>query len=1197
VSAQMTVTGEDFRSGGTLSTSGTGVTLSSATFVSETSFKVTVSAASTATLGDRDLTYAQPSDGGGAAHTLEDAYEVLLQPTIVPSQWVAGDARLSVEVGGAGFDTGTKVSVSGTGVTVHSTTRVSSTSLTVELTIAPEATLGTRDVTITPGDTSKSPETFADAVRLVPAPPTVTGFTPLTMAQGASGVSVTVYGTNFRSGATLTSGSGITIKSVIVVSAEAITASFDVSSTATAGTRDVTVAHSATEGGAASTRKAAFRVISSSPTVTAVAPAPIGRTGSGGPTRKVPVRVTGTNFASGATLSVAKTSGSGVSVVSDKVLSDTAMEAVLSITGAASTGKWDLKVTNPGGAGNSGTTGNGLLDIKSETTLTVNNVSPASGSAHGGERVTIYGGGFAAQAVVDFGKVRASGTLMVDRNTVVTTVPTPTSASSSGPTDVAVIVTNPSGSPATLTKGYRYARDDSSFGIIAAYPAQGATGVPKNLVSGAVLLSVPADTTTGTYGTTQGTNCRWFEGGGSSVSNGLRTFGPAARWLVYSRTGGGNLPIDSQGLYVLETPTALLSIGGVPLTPTQLNRYGTRDQHTFTISSSTTDTTAPKLSTIKPADKAMGVNTTTRVVLTLDEPIDPQTVQTTTVTFKQGTTTVPTAIALGADLKTIAITPHAELATSTTYTTAVTASVKDFCGNAFSATSYTFTTNSGTDTTAPTIDEVVIEALPPDMDGSGTYVNSSGTSGNAFDVFLPRGGWLVTVHYSDEGGAGIDESTFSAKASVAVGSASANTELASNFTVTSTQATWRIPAQGLATGDDATFTFKISDLASTPSVSTSKVVTIDVFDLAGTAQNGGDYDPFGSRDTWVLRLDLDAYTATYTTTTSPPKQGATTTVKSNGLLDLDEALRLVGLNSGNMTTAAAATVNGSHRGTNAIVRAIFMQRTRAWLRERFGIAQDGTRDADSVNIEFLLPGEQGSLSAMPSYSSTVSSNSSKAFSEISIGGTDGAESNAYSGGGVIGRSWRNPRNTRREVDINTGSGTNLGVFLLSMMKYRVNSGTGSYFGSVVSTQLVTIHGGTPVGEHASDDDVTAGSFDRTTSTNATHNARYDAIMEAIEAVALYTSTVLAHEIGHAVGLVENGAPKTGLFGNAHYNNTFTEATSAAPNTSGHMDYLGNDLMGVSSSFDDAVRTGADFQRFSPMNRAHLLRRLGYDEGK
>jgi hypothetical protein len=144
---------------------------------------------------------------------------------------------------------------------------------------------------------------------------------------------------------------------------------------------------------------------------------------------------------------------------------------------------------------------------------------------------------------------------------------------------------------------------------------------------------------------------------------------------------------------------------------------------------------------------------------------------------------------------------------------------------------------------------------------------------------------------------------------------------------------------------------------------------------------------------------------------------------------------------------------------------------------------------------------------------------------------------------------------------------------------------------------VTIHGGTPVGEHASDDDVTAGSFDRTTSTNATHNARYDAIMEAIEAVALYTSTVLAHEIGHAVGLVENGAPKTGLFGNAHYNNTFTEATSAAPNTSGHMDYLGNDLMGVSSSFDDAVRTGADFQRFSPMNRAHLLRRLGYDEGK
>jgi hypothetical protein len=342
---------------------------------------------------------------------------------------------------------------------------------------------------------------------------------------------------------------------------------------------------------------------------------------------------------------------------------------------------------------------------------------------------------------------------------------------------------------------------------------------------------------------------------------------------------------------------------------------------------------------------------------------------------------------------------------------------------------------------------------------------------------------------------------------------------------------------------------------------------------------------------------LDAYTASYATTSSPPQQGATTTVQSNGLLDVDESLRLVGLNSGKMTAAAAATVNGRYRGTNAIVRAMFMYWLRARLRQRYGIGADGTRDADSVNIEFLLPGEQGSLSSMPTYSTASSSNSSKAFSEISIGGTSGAESKAYGGGGTLGTSWVDPRNTRREADINTGSGTPVGVFLLSMMKYHVNDGTGSYFDSLVASKLVTVHGGTPVGEHASDDDVLAGTFDRTTSTNTTHNARYDTIMVAIDVVALYTSSVTAHEIGHAVGLVQNGAPKTGLFGTAHYNNTFTEATSVAPNTSWHMNYLGNDLMGATAYFEGSIWTGVDFQRFSPMNRAYLLRRLGYDEGK
>jgi len=157
--------------------------------------------------------------------------------------------------------------------------------------------------------------------------------------------------------------------------------------------------------------------------------------------------------------------------------------------------------------------------------------------------------------------------------------------------------------------------------------------------------------------------------------------------------------------------------------------------------------------------------------------------------------------------------------------------------------------------------------------------------------------------------------------------------------------------------------------------------------------------------------------------------------------------------------------------------------------------------------------------------------------------------------------------------------------------------TNALFMAKISTPFVAIHGGIPVGEDVSDDDVLAGSFDRTTSSNAVFNARYDAILDAVEHAALYTSVLLAHEIGHSLGLVADGPPKTGLFGAAHYNNTFTEATSLTPNTAKHLDYLGNDLMAGSTTFDATTYTGSAFKRFSPLDVAYLRNRLLHDEGK
>ncbi len=153
-------------------------------------------------------------------------------------------------------------------------------------------------------------------------------------------------------------------------------------------------------------------------------------------------------------------------------------------------------------------------------------------------------------------------------------------------------------------------------------------------------------------------------------------------------------------------------------------------------------------------------------------------------------------------------------------------------------------------------------------------------------------------------------------------------------------------------------------------------------------------------------------------------------------------------------------------------------------------------------------------------------------------------------------------------------------------------------GSATNTVTGLRKTGTPVGEGALDHVVLAGTFDRTSAGNTqAQNDRYDAILDAIEFAALSVSGITAHEIGHSVGLVPNGAPPSGLFGDAHEDNTFTEATSGSPNTSSHLDYLGNDIMAPASSAEDRAETGTDFQSFNPYDRDYLQHRQVHDEGK
>jgi hypothetical protein len=90
----------------------------------------------------------------------------------------------------------------------------------------------------------------------IPAVPTVTGVTPTGGEQGAV-VPVTVTGTNFQSGATLSVGAGVTVSGVTVPSGTQLTATLTIAGGAAVGPRDVVVTN---PNGASGIRTGGFTV-------------------------------------------------------------------------------------------------------------------------------------------------------------------------------------------------------------------------------------------------------------------------------------------------------------------------------------------------------------------------------------------------------------------------------------------------------------------------------------------------------------------------------------------------------------------------------------------------------------------------------------------------------------------------------------------------------------------------------------------------------------------------------------------------------------------------------------------------------------------------------------------------------------------------------------------------------------------------
>jgi hypothetical protein len=151
--------------------------------------------------------------------------------------------------------------------------------------------------------------------------------------------------------------------------------------------------------------------------------------------------------------------------------------------------------------------------------------------------------------------------------------------------------------------------------------------------------------------------------------------------------------------------------------------------------------------------------------------------------------------------------------------------------------------------------------------------------------------------------------------------------------------------------------------------------------------------------------------------------------------------------------------------------------------------------------------------------------------------------------------------------------------------------------------------GVPAGEHPLDGEILSPAFDRFDPTNdPAANERHDLIDRAARLLAKAIASVAAHEMGHAMGLVPNGLPPNGFFGDRDD----VSFIGKEHTDSHHVDFPGLNLMQAGgnplnliadalgtveyeedASLLEAFEIFAGENRLSAYERAYLERRLTY----
>ncbi len=263
--------------------------------------------------------------------------------------------------------------------------------------------------------------------------PTITKISP-TVASPKGGAVITITGTNFVTGATVTFGTN-SGTSVTFVSKTSLKATAPASTGGAEVPVNVTVTNPDTQS-ATLTNGLTYKL--AAPTVTSIAPTVA--TPKGGTV----ITITGANFVVGATVTFGANAGTNVVFTSKSSLKATAPASTNKAEGQV-----NVIVTNPDGQ--AATLTNGLTYQLPAPTVT--KISPTTASPNGGAVVTITGTNFVTGATVKFGANSATAVTFTSSTSLKATAPASTNKAE-GP--VNVTVTNPDSQAATLANALTY---------------------------------------------------------------------------------------------------------------------------------------------------------------------------------------------------------------------------------------------------------------------------------------------------------------------------------------------------------------------------------------------------------------------------------------------------------------------------------------------------------------------------------------------------------------------------------------------------------------------------------------------------------------------------------------------------------------------------------------------------------------------